>query len=199
MSLPGSYFDDMYDRSPDPWGFTDRWYEQRKRAVTLALLPEPRYPTAYEPGCSIGVLTEALAARCDSLLATDVSGSAVEAAAHRCAGLAGVVLRRATLPAAWPAGTFDLVVLSELGYYFDADDLDEVARSATRGGRTVLAVHWRHPVDDYPQGGDEVHEHLRSAADDAGLRSLGRYEDADLLADVWSADPRSVAARQGLA
>ncbi|MFE7421819.1 hypothetical protein [Rhodococcus sp. NPDC057529] len=60
-----SYFDAMYAASPDPWGFGDRWYEQRKYALTLAALPRPRYRRAFEPGCSIGILTAALAHRCD--------------------------------------------------------------------------------------------------------------------------------------
>ena len=36
----GQFFDDFYrEQGQDPWGFTDRWYEQRKRAVTLAACP----------------------------------------------------------------------------------------------------------------------------------------------------------------
>ena len=47
----------MYQAAADPWGFEDRWYEQRKYAVSLALFPAARYRSAFEPGCSIGVLT----------------------------------------------------------------------------------------------------------------------------------------------
>ena len=36
-------FDDMYARSDDPWGFTSRWYERRKYAISLAMLPQERY------------------------------------------------------------------------------------------------------------------------------------------------------------
>ena len=59
--LSTRYFDRMYSESPDPWQLGGRWYEQRKYAITLALLPYARYRHAFEPGCSIGVLTERLA------------------------------------------------------------------------------------------------------------------------------------------
>ena len=39
-----------------------------------------RYASAFEPGCSIGVLTAQLAPRCDRLLACDVAAAAVESA-----------------------------------------------------------------------------------------------------------------------
>ena len=58
MTLSPSYFDDMYAANRDPWSLASRWYEQRKYAVTLACLTRPRYRRAFEPGCSIGVLTE---------------------------------------------------------------------------------------------------------------------------------------------
>ena len=62
--LPDHYFTDMYAEASDPWGLAERWYEQRKYAITVAMLPQPRYRHAFEPGCSVGVLTERLAGRC---------------------------------------------------------------------------------------------------------------------------------------
>jgi len=61
--LSTGYFDRIYSESEDPWQLGGRWYEQRKYAITLALLPYRRYRHAFEPGCSIGVLTEQLTAR----------------------------------------------------------------------------------------------------------------------------------------
>ena len=63
----------MYARVAGSVGTADRWYERRKYAITMAMLPLPRYRHAYEPGCSVGVLTELLAARCDHVTATDVA------------------------------------------------------------------------------------------------------------------------------
>ena len=83
MNLPADYFARMYGGSDDPWGFRTRWYEERKRAVTLAALDRPRYRRGFEPGCSVGVLTAGLAERCDALLASDVDPTAVVASSHR--------------------------------------------------------------------------------------------------------------------
>lgn len=198
MTLPGSYFDEMYAASRDPWGFRDRWYERRKRALTMALLPAERYRTAYEPGCSIGLLTVELAERCDRLLATDIAPAAVEAARGRTRELSHVEIRVATLPGDWPAGRHDLVVLSELGYYLDRTDAADLAGRAAGGADTLLAVHWRPQVGDYPLAGDDVHELLAAAARTAGLTHLAGYRDDDLVADVWSTDARSLATRTGL-
>jgi trans-aconitate methyltransferase len=198
VTLPASYFDNVYADAADPWGFTDRWYEQRKRDLTLAMLPQAQYASAFEAGCSIGVLTQSLATRCRSLLAVDISAAAVEAADQRCAELAHVTVQQAQLPADWPAGGFDLIVLSEIGYYFDNADLALVARRACAASQTLIAVHWRHPVEDYPLTGDMVHAALVHAAGSHGLTHLAEYRDADISADVWTRESRSVAQRMGL-
>ena len=77
------YFDRLYAEDPDPWGFEDRWYEHRKYDLTMAALPEPRYRSGFEPGCSIGVLSERLADRCDSLLVCDHMTEPLERAVAR--------------------------------------------------------------------------------------------------------------------
>ncbi|MBO0921890.1 PIG-L family deacetylase [Cellulomonas sp. zg-ZUI222] len=204
-SLPASYFDATYARHADPWGFADRPYEARKRALTLAALPDDRYARGLEVGCAIGVLTAGLAARCDALTATDVAEAALERARERLADAPHVRLVRGALGGAGddalPDGPFDLVVLSEVGYYLSWPDLtaalpDLLARLAPGG--TVLACHWRHPVADYPLPGDAVHRALTRAAREADLAHLVEHREADLLLDVWSRDPRSVAERTGL-
>ena len=122
MTLPPEYFDDRYATNPDPWGFEDRWYEKRKYALTLAALPRPRYRRGFEAGCSNGVLTEQLAARCDQLVACDVAASAVNSARSRLAG-GDVDVIQGGIPNQWPEGPFDLIILSEVGYYLDQRDM----------------------------------------------------------------------------
>lgn len=198
--LPDTYFDRMYAAAEDPWELSTRWYEQRKYAITLALLPRRRYRHAFEPGCSIGTLTALLAQRCDHVTAVDVAGAAVRTADARLrdAGLrAHVTLARSSLDEAWPTGPFDLLVLSEVAYYLSADALGAVLRRECRGlapGATVVAAHWRHAVADYPLTGDEAHEII---ADTPGLTGVGRYRDRDVVIDVFeNGDGRSVAARE---
>src|ERR1700712_2065045 len=77
--IPGpAYFDAMFQASADPWKYKERWYEERKRALTLACLPQRRYASGYEPGCANGELSAALAGRCDRLLISDGTAAAAE-------------------------------------------------------------------------------------------------------------------------
>lgn len=200
-TLTGDYFDGMYAASADPWGFQSRWYERRKYAISLASLPAERYVAAFEPGCSIGVLTQQLAGRCDSVLACDGALAAVQAATARTCQLGNVRVQQRVLPRDWPDGTFDLIVLSELLYYFSDSDLCQVLDSATsalRPGGTLLAAHWRHPVAEYPRSGDNVHAVL---ARRQGLTRLVSHREPDFLAEIYlRGDPPvlSVAAATGL-
>jgi SAM-dependent methyltransferase len=200
-TVGAGYFRDLYAASPDPYGLAERWYEARKYAVSLALLPRERYGAAFEPGCSIGVLTARLAARCDSLLACDAVPAAVASARARTAGLPSVRVERRSIPGQWPPQSFDLIVLSELLYYFDDADLDQVLRlaaGALRPGGHLIAVHWRHPAPSHPRSGDDVHEQL--GAHD-GLARLARYRDPDFTAEVYTradGDRRSVAQAGGI-
>lgn len=196
MTLPPEYFEELYERRADPWGFRTRWYEDRKRRLTLAALPESHYGSVFEPGCSIGVLTLDLAARADRILAMDVSDRALETAARNMAG--NVELRRGSVPDDWPGGQFDLVVLSEIGYYLDSDDLQRLADLAMTSADELIAIHWRHPVEDYPLTGDDVHRTLRRSAERHRMSSVVDHVEADLAIEVWSRDGRSVAARSGL-
>jgi SAM-dependent methyltransferase len=202
MTLGPGYFEQMYAASADPWGFETRWYEARKYAISLALLPQQRYRRAFEPGCSIGLLSEMLAARCDRLLSCDVADSAVRSAAIRTASWRNVRVQRRVIPRDWPAGRFDLIVCSEFLYYFAGDDLHQVlglAMTALRPGGSLLAVHWRHPVADYPRSGDDVH---RTLARRPGLARLVEHTEPDFLAEVYirtDGAPVSVAQAGGLA
>ncbi len=191
MSLPVGYFDAMYAAAEDPWGFTERWYEQRKYALTLAVLPRRRYATALEVGCSVGVLTAQLARRCDALTALDPSASALSTAATRVPS--GVRLVQAGVPGGWPDGAYELIVLSEVAYYLDDTDLDRLLDLVQRDLRGhLVACHWRHPVADYPQTGDAVHARIASR-----FPRLSRLAEEDVLLEVFGEGP-SVARAEGL-
>ncbi|WP_115278154.1 SAM-dependent methyltransferase [Mycolicibacterium tokaiense] len=187
----------MYAQSDDPWHLATRWYEQRKYAITMSLLPRPRYRHAFEPGCSVGTVTAHLVQRCDHVTAIDVAQAALDTAAARVTS--GVTFARGSLDDPWPKGPFDLLVLSEVGYYLAADALEdtllqEIPRLAPDA--TVVAAHWRHPVDDYPITGDQVHQVVAGVP---GLTRLGGYRDRDVLIEVFdTGDGSSVATREFL-
>jgi chemotaxis methyl-accepting protein methylase len=190
-----AYFDALYQQA-DPFHYRSRWYEARKRALTLACLPRPRYTNAWELGCSNGVLTAELAARCDALLATDINQQALAEAAGSVSDCPHVTLQRAHHPGQWPPGRFDLIVVSEVGYYLDAGELQQMALqlddSLAEDG-LLLACHWRHPFDEARSTTEDVHRLLRG-----GLLDVFNYQDEDLVLQAWSRQPTSVATWEGL-
>ena len=204
-TLDRGHFDGLYDQSADPYGFTSRWYETRKYALSLAMLPWPRYRRAFEPGCSIGVLTAQLAPRCEALLSCDGSAAAVATAQDRTAQFPQVTVEQRLVPADWPAAEFDLIVLSELLYYLSDEDLARTTALAVDSlaeGGTLLAVHWRRPVPFHPQTGDGAHAALARRPE---LTLLADHREPDFLAQVYlrapaGADPAelSVATAEGL-
>lgn len=181
-------FEDLHARSSDPWR-VESWYERRKRAVTIAALPSERYRSALEVGCSVGALAADLAERADALLAVDVSETAVRAANERLGGLPHALARRAALPEEWPDGRFDLVMLSEVGYFCTQEQLDGILRrigaSLEHGGHLV-GCHWSHPVDGWPLDGADVHRTIHAS----GLfRPLLMHEERDFLLEVFERRP----------
>ncbi len=165
-TLAPDYFDGLYAADADPWRFATSDYERAKYEATLAALPHEIYRDVLEIGCSIGVLTRQLAPRCEKLLALDVAAKALDQARARCADLAHVAFAQRQVPADWPAGLYDLILLSEVVYYLDRHDvmcLAEKAAAASCGD--VVLVHWL-GATDYPMSGDEAAElFIRCSAD----------------------------------
>jgi SAM-dependent methyltransferase len=159
------FFDDLYSRSEDPWGFATSDYEREKYADTLAALGGARFARGLEVGCSIGVFTEQLAGVCGELVGIDVSERALAHARRRLRERPGITLEAVTFPEEMPIGPFDLVVCSEVLYYLDEDSFALAVarlRVALEHGASVVAVHWRPPTSSYPLRGDEVHDRLRA-------------------------------------
>src|SRR5271154_965924 len=90
-------FETRYREEPDPWNSRASPYERGKYKVTIDSLSRTRYGSAFEPACSVGELSAMLASRCGSLLATDVSPTAVERASQRVAALKNVRVECADL------------------------------------------------------------------------------------------------------
>jgi hypothetical protein len=122
------------------------------------------------------------------ITATDIAADALRHADRRLqrSGVRERVrLLRHSLDDPWPTTDFDLVVLSEVGYYLHADTLREVLdrELASRAEATVIAAHWRHPVADYPIRGDQAQEIIATTS---GLRLMGGYRDRDVAIDVFT-------------
>ena len=193
------YFDALYSASEDPYALRQRWYEARKRALLLAALPQARYRRVYEPGCGIGELTLALSHRCDDLLASDFSAHAVTLARKRTEGRPNVRVEQHVLPADWPreAGRFDLIVLSEMGYFLDRNDMQRLARcceETLEADGTLVACDWRPDFAQRSLSTSDVHGALAAL----GLARLALHEEDDFVMQVWTRDTRSVAEREGI-
>ncbi len=183
-SIERSYFEEMYAADPDPWNFATSAYEQRKYSLTMASLPRARYRSAFEPGCSIGVLTEMLATRCDRLLATEIIAEAREKARRRLGSRPQVKVEDRAIPGEWPVDAFDLIVLSEVAYYFSEADLTEIVDlvvGSTVPGAHVVGVHWRGDTN-YPLSGDRTHALIDG---NARLHNVVHHLEHEFVLDVW--------------
>jgi SAM-dependent methyltransferase len=181
----GAFFEAQYVASEDPWQFASSTYELNRYDATLKALSRARYRRAFEPGCSVGVLTAALARRVDHLIACDISGTAVAYATQRCREFTHVEFYQGDARMGPPEGTFDLIVFSELGYYFSAERLQGIVRQMAarlEPGGEFLAVHWLGTSADHLLHGDEVHAALAQAF--PGER-LGSSRHAGFRIDSW--------------
>lgn len=191
-SIEPDYFEQLYREKGDPWEFASSPYEQAKYRHSLQALPKENYANALEIGCSIGVLTRLLADRCSALLAVDVSQTALAEAAERCADAPNVTFARLQFPQDPVEGGFDLIVLSEVIYYWDLTDLAHAAETLCRvlePGGDLLLVHYVAETD-YPLGGDNATEAMQSCL---GTRMQPLVSDRRELyrLDVWRRSGRT--------
>jgi hypothetical protein len=165
FATSAAFFEAKYQRNMDPWDFSSNGYELQRYDAIISAIAHRRYNRAFEPGCSIGVLTERLAALCDEVYAIDFSPTASAQARVRCAPLPQVNVGCASLPEGTPAKDFDLLVLSEIGYYFTPQDWQRISTALIDSlpqDAIVLAAHWLGQSQDHRMSGDEVHEILLS-------------------------------------
>lgn len=186
-SLDSNYFEKMFQGDPDPWRLETSPYEASKFDHTITALGGRVYERAFEVGCAGGSLTQRLAPHCADLLAIDISETAVARARRRCAALSHVRIERMRFPRTVPSLTdFDLMVLSEVTYYWDDVDLGRAAnavRTALAPGGDLLLVHYTGETD-YPQSGDQAVEMLAKAL--AGEVEILKGETRDRYRlDLW--------------
>jgi SAM-dependent methyltransferase len=184
-----AFFDRKYREDPDPWNFASSPYEQSRYDAIVRALEQREYRRCFEPGCSIGVLTARLACFCSQVEAMDIAPAAAEIARARCLRLDNVRVLGGALPEIPGAGGFDLIVLSEIGYYFSKEQFPAVAGALVQRlvpGGTLLAAHWLGCSPDHKMGGEQVHALLRQVQ---GLRHEHNERhgqgDQGFLLDRW--------------
>jgi SAM-dependent methyltransferase len=181
-----AFFEEMYQKASDPWQFATSAYELNRYASVLRMLETRRFRRAFEPGCSIGILTKGLASFCARVEAIDISPTAVDRARERCRSVANVVVSQGALPEALPEGSFDLIALVEIGYYFSPPVLKALIQSLTsrlEHGGVLLAEHWLGHSPDHRLSGDQVHEIICRA--DRLVHQVSQRHDLFRI-DLWS-------------
>jgi protein-L-isoaspartate O-methyltransferase len=180
-----AFFESHYQASSDPWRFASSSYELGRYQATLDALSRSSYSRGFEPGCSVGVLTAALAERVDHLIACDIAATAVACAKERCRELGHVEIYHRDVLQGPPDGCFDLMIFSELGYYFALDRLAAMARqmaSHLESGGEFVAVHWLGTSTDHVLHGDVVHQVL---AENLPCAWIGGSRHAGFRIDSW--------------
>jgi 2-polyprenyl-3-methyl-5-hydroxy-6-metoxy-1,4-benzoquinol methylase len=181
-----AFFEAKYQHDPDPWGFASSAYERGRYEAIFNALSSRHYKRGFEPGCSVGMLTTRLASICDQVEATDISRTVVTQARKRCQSLTNNVnITCGALPRLIPAGSFDLIVLSEMGYYFTKNELfnlgEELVARLSKPG-VLLAAHWLGTSRDHLLSGDLVHQILGTVK---GLSRKHSERHAGFRLDRW--------------
>ena len=143
-------FEALFSADPDPWNFKTSSYERKKRVQTIGALGGRRFHKGVEIGCATGVLTKELANICDQIVGIDVSECALSIARESLCSHLNIDFRQGEIPSDWPAGTFDLIVLSEVLYFLDEREIRETSACAYRSlvpGGVVLAINWIGPTE----------------------------------------------------
>jgi trans-aconitate methyltransferase len=173
-TLSPEAFEARYHGGRDPWSLAASAYELNRYRTIMASLRMAAYGTIYEPGCSIGVLTQQLAAIATRVIAIDIAPSAIDQAKLRCADQHNVQLICADLRTFVPEVPLDLIVFSEVGYYFSPEEL---SRAASRLADCLLpagefvAAHWLGSSADHVLHGNRVHEILHNCLPLSPLQS----------------------------
>jgi hypothetical protein len=179
-------FEARYRADPDPWGYRESEYEQRKYAATLAACGPGPFDCALELGGSIGVFSAMLAPRCRRLLTIDVSRTAVRGARARLAGHPQASAIAGTIPWDVPEQPFDLVIASEILYYLSDRELAGTLALLERtmvAGASLVAVHWRPSGPERPRDADQAHAALAGQPWLAHVRADGT---SDYRLDVFA-------------
>lgn len=151
------YFNWRY-KSQDPYKVSVSGYELEKMDRAISSLGfEKKFGSILEIGCGEGEMTARLAAISGRTLATDISDMAIRRTREAASSFPNVDTQRLDLLTDEPPGQFDLVVASEVLYYFEKEQLPAILERVTscvKNGGSLALIHARALADD--DGGVEL-------------------------------------------
>ena len=131
----------------DAWGYEQRKFEGRRFDLIMKLASLAPARRALEVGCAEGHLAQCLSPLLDELVACDIVEEAVRRAEVNCRGFENIRFLRGDIRRQWPAGLFDLLVYSDVLYYFTRREVRQVIRESARhlgpNGHLLFANEWR--------------------------------------------------------
>lgn len=159
----------VYAADPDPWAAATSHYryQRRKYEVMDSLLPPGRFRRALDVGCGLGLMSRKLANRAETVMAVDVSPSAVGRARVLHADQRNLKFETHDLLAFPPSfdASFDLVVVADVLYYLSPMDDDTLKHVATRiggllapGGLCMLVNHYFFRLDAESRRSRRIHD-----------------------------------------
>jgi hypothetical protein len=166
-------------------------YERERNQATIAALPRASYGRAFQPGCSRGELTAQLAPRCIQVVATDRLPHFVARTRQRCSPFQNVDVHQASLTEGLPPGTFDLIVLSDFGGYFQPASLIQIVMKMVdrlQLGGEIVAAHSLIPGANRLLYGDAVHYLLEARLP---LDCIHSERHDEFRIDLWKRLPQS--------
>ena len=137
--------------------FADGINRKANRALR-AVVAEAIRPgeTVLECACGTGLLSGAIAERCGSLVATDLSEKMLRRAERKCARYGNVRFERGDiLRIAFPNESFDAVVAGNVIHLLDEPyrALAELDRVCRKGGRLIMPTYMNETVKGAPDSG----------------------------------------------
>lgn len=188
-------FDQLHSVTADPWQLASSEYEVTKRHALLSALGSGYHHT-LEIGCSIGTLSAGLAEHSGQVTAIDASPTAIETARRRYGDRTTIDFQCLTVPFDWPEAQYDLVVLSEVGYFMAPAQLEQTLQLIHRSTDDIFTValcHVRGEIADWPADAVSVHEQCRHFWPNATVVTTAHTE--HYLLEVWRIDKTAAAAR----
>jgi hypothetical protein len=110
----------------------------------------------------------------------------MERTRDRCQKHPNVTIVCAAIPGFLPEVGLNLIVLSEIGYYFDGEQLRSIGNLLVEkllGGAVLIAAHWLGSSPHHKLHGDEVHGVLEALP---GLRLRARERYDGFRIDKWT-------------